>query len=139
MKVFLQVLEIRWSRRFKYWNSAVFSILTVIKWIQNRSCCNGVQYIIFNVHTVCDVIIASSCGTFPASVAIIFLVTLECVMQLWIRLCLKTAMYFNLRLDRDLEIRILRKLGIDSTTSFLGLQSRFKKTVWNSPLMLNQV
>jgi len=29
--------------------SAVLSILTVIKWIQNRSCCNGVQYAVHNL------------------------------------------------------------------------------------------
>ena len=40
------------------------------------------QYIILNVHTVCDVIFARSCGTLPASAAIIFLLTLECMMQL---------------------------------------------------------
>jgi len=87
---------------------------------------------------VCDVIIARSCGTLPASAAIIFLLTLECVMQLWKSLCLKTLVYFNLRLDRDLEIRIQRKLGSDTTTSFLVLQSQFNKAVWNSPLNLNQ-
>ena len=55
----------------------------------------------YMLHTVCDVIIARSCGTLPAPAAIIFLLTLECVMQLWIRLCLKTVVYFNLRLDRE--------------------------------------
>ena len=34
------------------------------------------------LNTVCDVIIARSCGTLPASAAIIFLLTLECLMQL---------------------------------------------------------
>ena len=53
-------------------------------------------------------------------------------------LCLKTVVYFKLRLDRDLEIRIQRKLGSDTTTSFLALQSQFNKAVWNSPLKLNQ-
>jgi len=62
----------------------------------------------YMLHTVCDVIIARSCGTLPAPAAIIFLLTLECVMQLWIRLCLKTVVYFNLRLDRNLDIRIQR-------------------------------
>jgi len=65
----------------------------------------------------------------PASAAIVFLLALECVMQLLIRLCLKTLIYFNSRLDRDLEIRIQRKLGSDTTTSFLALQSRFNKAV----------
>ena len=51
------------------------------------------------LHTVCDVIIARSCGTLFASAAIIFLLTLERVMQLRIRLCLKTLVYFNLRLE----------------------------------------
>jgi len=142
MKVLLQVLEIRWSWRFKYWNSSVFSILTVIKWIQNRGCCNGVQYAVHHLERayciLCVVIIARSCGTLPASAAIIFLLTLECVKQLWIRLCLKTVVYFNLRLDRDLEIRLQRKLGSDTATSFLTLQSQFNKAVWNSPLRLNQ-
>ena len=50
-------------------------------------------------------------------------------MQLLIRLCLKTPVYFNSRLDRDLEIRIQRKLGSDTTTSFLALQSQFNKAV----------
>jgi len=44
-------------------------------------------------------------------------------------LCLKTVVYFNLRLDRDLEIRIQRKLGSATTTSFLALQSLFDKAV----------
>ena len=79
------------------------------------------QYIILNMHTVCDVIIARSCGTLPASAAIIFLLTLECVMRLLIGLCLKTVVYLNLRLDRDLEIRIQRRLGSNTTTSFLVL------------------
>ena len=35
-----------------------------------------------NVHTVCDVIIAHSCGTLPAFVAIILLLALDCVTQL---------------------------------------------------------
>ena len=73
------------------------------------------------MHTVCDVIIARSCGTLPASAAIIFLLTLECVMRLLIGLCLKTVVYLNLRLDRDLEIRIQRRLGSNTTTSFLVL------------------
>jgi len=42
----------------------------------------SMQYIILNVHTVCDVIIARSCGMLPAFVAIIFLLTLDCVRQL---------------------------------------------------------
>jgi len=49
MKVLLQVLEIRLSWRFKYWNSAMFSIPTVIKWIPNRSCCNCVQYAVHHL------------------------------------------------------------------------------------------
>jgi len=36
--------------------------------------------------------------------------------------------YFNLRLDRDLDIRIQRKLGSDTTTSLLALQSQFKQS-----------
>jgi len=40
--------------------------------------CN-VQYISVNVHIVCDVIIARSCGTLAA---IILLLGLDCVMQL---------------------------------------------------------
>ena len=79
------------------------------------------------LHTVCDVIIVCSCGGLPASAAIVFLLTLECVMKLWIRLCLKTVLYFNLRLDRDLEIRIQRKLGSDTTISFLALKARLTK------------
>ena len=89
----------------------------------------SVHYITENVHIVCDIIIARSCGTLPASAAIIFLLTLECVTQLLIRLCLKTVVYFNLRLCRDLEIRMQRKLGSDTTTSFLALQSQFNKAV----------
>jgi len=96
------------------------------------------QYIILNVHTVCDVIIPRSCGMLPVFAAIIFLLTLECVMQLRIRLCLKAVVYFTLRLDSDLEIRIQRKLGSDTTTSFLALQSQFNNAVCNSPLKLNQ-
>jgi len=41
-----------------------------------------VQYIILNVHTVCDVIIARSCGTLPPFAAIILLLALDCVMGL---------------------------------------------------------
>jgi len=40
-----------------------------------------------------------------------------------------TFMFENLRLDRDLEIKIQRKLGGDTTTSFLALQSQFNKAV----------
>jgi len=81
------------------------------------------------VHTVCDVIIARSCETLPASAAMIFLLTLECVMQLLICLCLKTLVYFNLRLDRDFESRIQIKLGSDSATYFLALLSQINKAV----------
>jgi len=35
MKVLLQLLEIRWSWYFKYWNCAVLSKPTIIKWIVN--------------------------------------------------------------------------------------------------------
>jgi len=35
MKMLLQVLEIRWSWHFNYWNSAVFSKITDIKRIAN--------------------------------------------------------------------------------------------------------
>jgi len=45
----------------------------------NFSC--STQYIILNVRTVCDVIIARSCGTLPASAAIMFLLTWECVIS----------------------------------------------------------
>ena len=45
----------------------------------------SVQYIILNVHTVCDVIIAQSCGTFPAFAGLrpldFFLLASDCVMQ----------------------------------------------------------
>ena len=41
---------------------------------------------------------------------------------------LETVVYFNLRLDRDLEIRIQRKLGSDTTTSILAFQSCLKFT-----------
>jgi len=81
------------------------------KLLQRRAACSTSSWTCI-LHTVCDVIIARSCGTLPASAAIIFLLTLECVMQLWIRLCLKTVVYFNLRLDSDLVIRIQRKLGL---------------------------
>jgi len=95
------------------------------------------QYIILNVHTVCDVIIARSCGTLPHLRPLYF-----CLLwSVWCSceyVCLKTVFYFNLRLDRDLEIRIQRKLGSDTITSFLALQSQFNKAVWNSPLKLNQ-
>ena len=42
----------------------------------------SVQYTILNVDTVCDVIIAHSCGTLPAFAANILLHVLNCVMQL---------------------------------------------------------
>ena len=145
MKVLLQVLEIRWSWRFKYWNSAVFTVWHTnshqmnpqSKLLQRRAVSSTSSWTCI-LHTVCDVIIARGSGTLPAPAAIIFLLTLECLMQLWIRLCLKTVVYFNLRLDRDVEIRIQRKLGSDTATSFLALQSHFNKAVWNSPLKLNQ-
>ena len=57
----------------------------------------SVQYMIVNVHTVSDVIISRGCGTFPAFVAIILLLALDCVMQMCIRLCLKAVVYFCLR------------------------------------------
>ena len=107
------------------------------KLLQRRAVCSTSSWTC-TLHTVCDVIIARSCGTLPASAAIIFLITLECVMQLWIRLCLETVVCFNLRLDSDLEVRIQRKLSSDTTTSFLALQSQFNKAVWNSPLKLSQ-
>jgi len=31
----------------------VFNILTVIKWIQNRSCCNGVRYAVHHLELTC--------------------------------------------------------------------------------------
>jgi len=43
---------------------------------------SSVQYIIVNVHIVCDVLIARSCGTLPAFAAIMLLLALDCVMQL---------------------------------------------------------
>jgi len=107
------------------------------KLLQRRAVCSTSSWMGI-LHTVCDVIIARSCGTLPASAAIKFLLTLECVMQLWMRLSLKTVVYFNLRLNSDLEIRLQRKLGSDTTTSFLALQSQFNKAVWNSPLKLSQ-
>jgi len=51
---------------------------------QIQSCCSAaaciVQYIILNVHTVCDVIIARSCGSLPPFAAILFV--LDCVVEL---------------------------------------------------------
>ena len=71
MKVLLQVLEIRWYWRFKYWNSAVFSILTVIKWIQNRSCCIGVQYAVNHLERA-YCILCVMCNSFFVLCAVIF-------------------------------------------------------------------
>jgi len=41
-----------------------------------------VQNIILNVHIVCDVIIARSCGTLPPFAAVTLLLALDCVMGL---------------------------------------------------------
>jgi len=75
-KVLLPFLETRWSWHFKYWNSAVLSKPTIIKWIVNSNCCSVaawiVQHIVLNVHTVCDVIIARRCGTLPSFAALHF-------------------------------------------------------------------
>ena len=90
-----------------------------------------VQYIILNVHTVCDVIITRRCGLWKVAVicGLILLPALECVMELWTRLCLKAVMYISLRLGSDLEIRIQRKLcsDTDTTTLFFVFQSQLTK------------
>jgi len=123
MKVLLQILEIRWSWHFKYWNSAVLSKPTIIKWIANSELlqCSGVHCtkIILNVHTVCDVIIACRCGTLPPFAAIILLLALDCMMELWISLSESCHVLF-------LYIRIHRKLCSD-TTIFFVLQSQLTK------------
>ena len=104
----------RWKCFYKFWKSVGLDILNteIVQCLANQqssnelqiqSCCSAaaciVQKIILNVHTVCDVIIPCRCGTLPPFAAIIFLLALDCVMELWISLCLKVAMCFSLRLE----------------------------------------
>ena len=73
-KCFYKISEIRWSWHFKYWNTAVFSKPTVIKWILNSKLlqrCVVYSTSSWTCYCVCDVIIARSCGTLPAFAAII--------------------------------------------------------------------
>jgi len=76
------------------------------------------------LQTWCDVKIARSCGTLSAFAAIIFLLALDCAMQLWIRVRLKATVYLSFKLDSDLAIRIQRKSCSDTTTSFFVLQNQ---------------
>jgi len=82
------------------------------------------HYIILNVHTVCDVIIPRSCGTLPSFTAKYF-----CLLwSVWCSWCLKIVVYYTLRLDSDLKIRIQRKLCSDTTTfSFLLCKANLTK------------
>jgi len=138
-KVLLQFLEIRWSWHFKCWNSAVLKP-AIIKWIVTSEWvqCSGVHCLVhhLNVHTVCDVIIARRCGTVPPFAAISLV--LDCVVELWISLCLKAVMYISFRLGSDLEIRIQGKLCSGTTTFFFVLQSKWTKPSANHRWKLNQ-
>jgi len=141
-----------WKCFYNFWKSVGLDILNneIVQCIANQqssnesyiqSCCSAaaciVQYIILNVHAVCDVIIARRCGTLPSFAAI--LLVLDCVVELWISLCLKAVMYIYLRLGSDLEGRIQGKLCSDTTTFFFVLQSqlyqscmRFTAESWTS-------
>ena len=126
---FLQFLEIRCF--YNFWKSVGLDISNteIVQCLANQQSSNEsqiqscysaaagiVQYVILNVHTACDVIIVPRCGTLPHFAAIILLHALNCVMELWISLCLKAVMYISLRLGSDLEIRIQRTLCSDTTT-----------------------
>jgi len=124
-----------WKCFCKFWKSVGLDILnsllkycvvrkpTFIKLIVNSKLLHAaclVQCITLNVRTVCDVIIAHSCGTLPAFTAIVLLLALDCVMQLWIRLCLKVVVYFSFRLDSDLQTVVL-------TTKYKYVQHKYTK------------
>jgi len=94
-----------WKCFYIFWKAIGFDILnteivqckpTIIKSIVTSELlqCSGVHCTVH--HTVCDVIIARSCGTLPPFAAI--LLVLDCVVELWISLCLKAVMYIFSRL-----------------------------------------
>ena len=131
MKVLLQFLEILGLHILKTVILQCWANQQSSNESQIQSCCSAAaciaQYIILNVHTVCDVIIARRCETLPPFAAIILILALDCVMELWIGLCLNAVIYISLRLGSDLEIRIQRKLCSHTTTFFFVLQSQLTK------------
>jgi len=124
-----------WKCFYNFWKSVGLDILNteIVQCLANQQSSNEssycstasciVQYIILNVHNVCDVIIARRCGTLPPFAAILLFWT---VVELWINLCLKAVVYISLRLGSDLEIRKQGKLCSDTTTFVFVLQSQWK-------------
>jgi len=94
-----------------------------------------VQYIILNVHAVCDVIIARSCGTLGRYTSTCFGLRDGVVNKFMSESC---HMYISFILGSDLGIRILRKLCSDTTTFFFVLQSQLIKLSAIHRWMLNQ-
>ena len=82
------------------------------------------------MHAVCDVIVARTCGILPPFAAI--LLVLDCVVKLWISLCVKAAMYISLRLEYRESCVVTQQLS-------LMFCKAINKAVCNSPLKVEPV